>query len=167
MGAAISYIADTGNDRIVQFDPSDNFVRAITVTAHGLSFSEPCGVSIDDENKLIVTDRSQNMVFRVEADGTLLAFWDMQGLLHAGCGWRTRQYYPELAGLLKFASPTRAVVNPRGLLAVADTGHDRVRLVSIHTTLQGQSVRTGRRACPIFRSASSPKPTGAANWVCS
>ena len=134
-GRGNTYIADTGNDRIVQFDPSDNFVRAITVTGHGLSFSEPCGVAIDDEGKLIVTDRGQHMIFRLEADGVLLAFWDMKGLLQQDVASNT-EYYPELARMLKFASPTRAVVNPRGLLAVADTGHDRVRLVSIYTTLK-------------------------------
>jgi DNA-binding beta-propeller fold protein YncE len=129
------YIADTGNARIVQFDASDNFVRAITVASHGLSFNAPCGVSIDAENKLMVTDRSQNMVFRVEADGTLLAFWDLQGLLLQDVAGG-RQYYPDLARLLRFASPSRAVVNTQGLLAVADTEHDRVRLARVHTTIQ-------------------------------
>ena len=129
------YIADTGNARIVQFDTADNFVRAITVATHGLSFTAPCGVFIDVENKLIVTDRGQNMVFRIEADGTLLAFWDLQGLLLQDVAGG-QQYYPELARLLQFASPTRAVVTAQGLLAVADTGHDRVRLVRVHTPLQ-------------------------------
>ena len=129
------YIADTGNARIVQFDTADNFVRAITVATHGLSFTAPCGVFIDVENKLIVTDRGQNAGLpdrgRRYAAGILGSAGSLLQDVAGG-----QQYYPELARLLQFASPTRAVVTAQGLLAVADTGHDRVRLVRVHTPLQ-------------------------------
>lgn len=138
------YIADTGNDRIVQFDSADTFVRAITIAAHGLSFGEPCGIFIDDQDKLLVTDRSRNSVFRVEADGTLLAFWDLRGLLRQAVASGT-EYDPELARLLTFDRPARAVMHGQGLLAVADTGQDRVRLARVYTTLQVNLFDLGER----------------------
>ncbi|MBI3953187.1 MAG: NHL repeat-containing protein [Chloroflexi bacterium] len=130
------YVADTGSGRIVQFDASDNFVRGfpVPVVRSGLATAAPCGVSVDAEDKLIVSDRAQNVVVRLEADGTLLESWDLKRLLRMDFRL-DRLYYPDLARALVFDAPTRAVVDGRGLLAVADTGHDRVRLVRTRTDL--------------------------------
>lgn len=135
------YVADTGNSKIVQFDASNAFVRAIAVTLPSSvpAFrSEFSGISIDDSDKLIVTDRSRNLVIKMEADGTLLAFWDMKALLSQTTSPPVPNnpfYYPELARQIVFDLPSRAVVDSRGLMAVADTGHDQVRLLRIHTDL--------------------------------
>lgn len=125
------YIADTGNGQIVCLDATHGFIRQFTLTAPGATGTvtrQPCGISVDSENKLIVTDRAQQIVFRVEPDGTLIAFWDLKNLLRQDVGSNS-VYYPELARMLVFAAPSRAVVDAKGLLAVADTGHDRVRLI--------------------------------------
>jgi DNA-binding beta-propeller fold protein YncE len=132
------YVADTGNARIVQFDPSDTFVRQFNVPNPDLpsaTMPEPCGIFVDNEDKLIVTDRARNRVLRVEADGTLLALWDLKALLRMQAA-SNRMYEPELARMLTFDKPSRAVVEPGGLMAVADTGRDRVRLVRTCTDLE-------------------------------
>jgi sugar lactone lactonase YvrE len=129
------YVADTANGRVVQFDASDAFVRAFNAPSAGLgALPQPCGISVDAEDKLIVTDRAQNKVFRLEPDGALLASWDLRRLLRQNVSAST-QYYPDLARLLVVQAPVRAVVDASGLLAIADTGHDRVRLVRVHTDL--------------------------------
>lgn len=131
------YIADTGNGRILQFNTSDAFVRTITISDHGLNFTAPSGVSVDTDDKLLVTDRAQNHVYHIETDGTVLGYWDLRGLLRQSLASTSGpvDYYPELGRFLQFDQPTRAVVDARGLLAVADTGHDRIRLIRIHTDL--------------------------------
>lgn len=75
------YVADTGNRRIVQFDDSDTAVRAIRLRDTGFSFGAPCGLSVDSDDKLIVTDRGANSVYRIDADGDVLAFWDMNSVV--------------------------------------------------------------------------------------
>ena len=46
-----------------------------------------------------------------------------------------QQYYPEQARLLRFDAPARAVMDAKGLLVVADTGLDRLRLVRTRTNI--------------------------------
>lgn len=132
------FVADTGNRRIVQFDSSDTFARQFNVPNPDLPSSvasEPCGIFVDDEDKLIVTDRGRNRVLRLEADGTLLALWDLKALLRLKAA-DNQLYEPELARMLVFDKPSRAVVDPGGLMAVADTGRDRIRLIRTCTDLQ-------------------------------
>ncbi|MCP4661139.1 MAG: hypothetical protein GY856_37530, partial [bacterium] len=82
------YVADTGNQRLVCFPAaSGGTPRAIVVSAHDLSFSQPCGVSVDDEDRLLVTDRERNTVFRLTTDGTLLEFWDLECLVQHSLSW--------------------------------------------------------------------------------
>ncbi|MCB0106994.1 MAG: SMP-30/gluconolactonase/LRE family protein, partial [Caldilineaceae bacterium] len=74
------YIADTGNRRIVQFDANDGYVREIKLTDPALRFQEPCGLAVDRDDKLLVTDRGLHTVFLIEADGDIVAFWDLKAL---------------------------------------------------------------------------------------
>ncbi|RIK48776.1 MAG: hypothetical protein DCC57_13150, partial [Chloroflexi bacterium] len=206
------YVADTGHGRIVQFDSADAFVREIKLQGHALTLLQPCGISLDGDGKLLVTDRSRDMVFRIEADGDILGFWDLRNLvrmrtinptrapkkgtvtlapaivsqayteiygpdarlvttggtltltpsdgsanfvrvLNAGDLLFTgnnssvkegdllfarlvqREYYPEQARLQRFNNPSRAVMDAKGLLIVADTGHHRLRLARTRTNI--------------------------------
>jgi DNA-binding beta-propeller fold protein YncE len=130
------YIADTGNGRVLALTAADLCVREMFLPDSSAKAKEPCGVSLDDEGTtLLVTDRAQNAVFRTDVTGNLLEFWDLQALVEQNVGFG-RAYYPELAALLRFDRPSRAVVSSRGLLAVADSGHDRVRLVRVYSDIQ-------------------------------
>ena len=135
------YIADTDNARVLQFNVTMDgpvatapaFVREITPT--GMTFVKPCGVSLDEDNKLIVTDREQDMVFRLESDGDVLAYWDMENFVRQDVD-SGEFYYPELSRLLRFNKPNRAVLDKQGLLAVADTQQHQVRLIRSCTQLK-------------------------------
>src|SRR5690606_34687773 len=103
---------------------------------------QPSGISIDDRDNLLVTDRAQNIVFLLEADGDLLDWWDLRGLLRQDHGSSTI-YDPELAALLTFRAPARAVFDNRGVLAVADSGQDRVRLVRVFSEVRANFFELG------------------------
>ncbi|MGG6242097.1 hypothetical protein ACQ4N7_26055 [Nodosilinea sp. AN01ver1] len=53
-------------------------------------------------------------------------------------------YYPELARHLLLAAPSRAVSDSEGLMAIADTGNHRVRLVRHSTTVNGNLFDLGQ-----------------------
>ena len=55
------------------------------------------------------------------------------------------EYYPELARLLKFDAPSRAVIDKTGLLVIADTDHHRVRVVRTQTNLDVNLLELGER----------------------
>lgn len=135
------FVADTDNNRILRFNHENNFVRVISVTGHGQALAKPSGVSVDDEDRLIVTSRQQNMVYLVKVDPSettsgdeLIAYWDMLGLVRQRASTNV-EYHPDLARLLKLDAPTRAVVDEHGMMAIADTGHSRIRLMRVFTNL--------------------------------
>ncbi len=143
------YVADTGNAQIVMFGPDDARVRAIALVpptaAAGVAFGQPCGVSVDADGTLIVTDRGQQAVLRIRSDGTLVQWWDLESLTRHGSAasgttpvlspGRVRRYEPELARQVTFETPTKAVIDARGLLTVADPTLHHVRLVRTRTTI--------------------------------
>jgi DNA-binding beta-propeller fold protein YncE len=132
------YIADTGNGRVLALNAEDLCVREIVLLFHldPPEKPEPCGISLDDEGRLLVTDRTQNTIFRVDATGQIQDFWDLRALVDQSVALFPRgYYYPELASLLCLDRPLRAAVDSHGLLAIADSGHDRVRLVRIYSSI--------------------------------
>lgn len=143
-------VADTRNGRIVRFVVDDDgnhfFDRefALPLRRTGVS-PRPCGISVDDRDNLLVTDRAQEIVFLLEADGDLLAYWDLRALLQLDIGPPPVEYHPELARMTVFDRPARAALDSRGLLAVADTGRSRVRLIRISTRIRANLFDLGER----------------------
>jgi len=135
------YVADTGNGRIVQFGPDDAHRRAFPVPAPA-GIPAPSGISVDPQGRLLITDRAQQRVLATHTDGGLLFWWDLRNLLRGDKATDTL-YFPELAAQTVFERPTRAVYNPDGLLAVADTGHDRIRLIRTCTNLKANITDRG------------------------
>lgn len=129
------FIADTRNQRIVELDAGDQFVRAIVLPEVQTGVQTvPNGVAVDPDGRLLITDRDHANVVRVGRDGKLLAWWDLNALL-AQAAVTARAYEPDLARQIRFSRPTRAVIDERGLLCVADTGNHRVRLVRTTTAI--------------------------------
>jgi len=63
------YIADTGNQRIVVYDPSiGEVVREITYA----EFVSPRGIFITEDDELYVADSAAEAIFRFQLDGTFL-----------------------------------------------------------------------------------------------
>lgn len=158
-------VADTGNGRIVRFavkeDGTHIFERAIPlpVKVRGVS-PRPSGISIDDRDNLLVTDSAQSIVFLLEADGDLLAWWDLRALLRQDHA-TSMLYEPDLARLVTFFEPTRAVFDNRGVMAVADTGHDRVRLVRVFSEVRANLFELGERLPDIsFRAVTKNRFSG-------
>ncbi|HEU0298584.1 MAG TPA: NHL repeat-containing protein, partial [Longimicrobium sp.] len=125
------YVADTGNRRIVHLPVNDDGTvdpgRSFAVPG---AAAEPCGVSSFEGGRLLVTDRAAGEVLRFEPDGTVSARWDLLSLLPQDVN---RIFQMELARQVMLHRPSRAVMGPDGTVAVADTGHDRVRLLRVHT----------------------------------
>jgi sugar lactone lactonase YvrE len=167
------YVADTGNQRIVQFGPDDAFVTAILLLpppgGAGIAFIAPSGVSVQPDGTLLVTDSALRAVLNVRADGVLLGWWDLETLTRHGAPrppitpslspGRARRYEPELARKVTFEAPVKAVMDPRGLLIVADPGNDHVRLVRTRTNLDLALYDLGERLPDI-----SLRAKAEANW---
>ncbi len=139
------FVADTANGRIVRFalqaDGTTVFERAFPVPSRAVPVvaPSPSGVAWGPDGFLLVTDRAQEMVFRLSADGDLDAHWDLRALLglSAGSGGAPDVIYrPELARQVLLSAPARAVLNDRGVMAIADAGHDRVRLVRVFSDIR-------------------------------
>lgn len=130
------WVADTGNGRLVRYPrkPDGTLDAGVAVAVAGLS--APSGIAADDDGTLLVTDRVNTRVLRVSTAGAVLARWDLQGVLAQDVRAGT-VYFPELARQVVFDTPTRAVPGGAGLVAVADTGHDAVRLLRVHTEITG------------------------------
>ena len=143
------YVADSLNHQIVHFDDKDAFVARIDMklpaVAGPLAMLVPSGVSVDPDGNLLVTDRAAQLVLSMKTDGTVLAYWDLAvlvrhraadatdpPLLSPGSG---RRYDPDLARQVVFGSPCKSVIDARGLLAVADSDLDHVRLVRTRTNI--------------------------------
>ena len=134
-----AFVADTGNGRIVRYalaaDGSTTFQKAFAVPlrAPGVSTARPTGVSMHPGGSLLVTDNAQGLVFQFSVDGDLQAYWDLHALLRLRRGATASAaevfYEPELAQMLLLSFPTRAVLDEAGVMAIADSGHDRVRLL--------------------------------------
>lgn len=139
-GGGNVFVADTGNARIVHFrvQPDGTHRHERGMAAPRLAgFSgtpAPCGLALDPDGRLLMTDSAQDAVFLLEQDGDLLAFWDLRRIVQMRRTTGT-EFYPELARMLLLASPNRAAINGHGLLAVADTQNDRVRLVRTRTEI--------------------------------
>jgi hypothetical protein len=117
------YVADSGNHRVVQFDPSkpanERFVRAfgadvggpgVNVCTSGCvaatsgsspgAFETPTFVAIDNspggEGDVYVADSANNKISKFKADGTLISGWGSGGQLSGpGVG----EFFGELAGI--------------------------------------------------------------------
>ncbi|GGD79820.1 YIP1 family protein [Paenibacillus nasutitermitis] len=64
------YIADTGNNRIVEFNPAGGFVRQLTVPESPLS--KPEGVFVDASGELYVADTGNARIVRLSATGEMI-----------------------------------------------------------------------------------------------
>ncbi|GAA3408868.1 YIP1 family protein [Paenibacillus hodogayensis] len=100
------YIADTGNNRIVQLDERGRFVRALDVKESPLS--RPNGLFVDAQGDLYVADTGNQRVVKLDGEGKLL-----------------REYKRPSSGYLPASfkyEPTKLVVDKRGFLYITTLG---------------------------------------------
>lgn len=107
-----AYIADTGNNRIVQIADilGDNWT-ALGQAGRGLNqFSQPSGLAMDSAHKIYISDRGNCRIVRM--DNISGANWTSFGSCGAGSG--------------QFSNPSSVAVDASGAIYVADTGNSRV-----------------------------------------
>lgn len=107
------YVADTGNNRIVEFDPNGAFLRYIALTADPSNpdskpFNKPEGVFVDTNLDIYVADTGNKRVVRLDKDGKYIRQYIKPD----------SAYVPES---FKY-DPTRLVVDKRGFLYIAVLG---------------------------------------------
>jgi DNA-binding beta-propeller fold protein YncE len=104
-------IADTGNNRIQEFNSAGEFVRKYSGEGEN-ALKSPAGVAIDSEGKVWVSDTGNNRIERFSAKGAFLS--------------RFGAYGPNDG---QFSEPRGIAVSGSNLW-VADTGNDRVQELS-------------------------------------
>ncbi|MEF3302734.1 YIP1 family protein [Paenibacillus sp. GYB003] len=103
------YVADTGNNRIVEFGPSGEFLRFIALDKDtGGAFNKPEGVFVTDNLDIYVADTGNKRVVRLDKDGKFIRDYKKPD----------SPYIPES---FKY-DPTRLVVDKRGFLYIAVLG---------------------------------------------
>jgi DNA-binding beta-propeller fold protein YncE len=110
VGEEIVYVADKGNDRIVELDANGNVLRewGARGTADG-HFHAPAGVAVDGAGNVYALDGENNRVQQFDSDGRFLAKWGLRG-----------------TGLGDFSQPSAIAIDCAGSVYVADTNNNRV-----------------------------------------
>ena len=121
------FIADTGNNRIVELATGSATSTSIAPTVDGLPLVQPCGLAIDGAGDLFLSDVGNNRVVEVPAGG----------------GAAT-SIAPSVNGQA-LAQPGALTIDGAGDLFIADTGNNRVleipaggAAVAISPTVNGQ-----------------------------
>jgi hypothetical protein len=104
------YVADRGNNRIVELTPGGEVLRqwGSRGGADG-RFNAPAGVAVDGAGNVYVLDGENNRVQVFDANGEYIAKWGFRG-----------------TGLGDFSQPSAIAVDCEGDVYVADTNNNRV-----------------------------------------
>jgi hypothetical protein len=79
-GAGNVYVADTGNFRVVKFDPRGRFLRQFGSLGRSPGqFARPKGIAVDREDRLYVVDAAFENVQIFDSEGELLLFFASVG----------------------------------------------------------------------------------------
>ena len=139
------YIADTGNSRIRRVTPAGTIS---TVAGNGTSgfggdngaatsaqLYTPTGIAVDLAGNLYIADFNNNRIRKVTADGTITTVAGNGSMGYSGDGG------PAVNARLNF--PRSVAVDAAGDVFIADSGNNRVRLVTpngLITTLAGNGL---------------------------
>lgn len=116
------YVADTGNSRIVHYDPNGTFLGMIGQpatqgdTSPGLLF-QPWGVEVAPNGNIYVADTWNHRVQVFAPDGQFLMGWGEYGVQADGAASDTALW-----------GPRDITIDASGNVLVADTGNKRVRM---------------------------------------
>lgn len=108
------FVADTGNDRIVQYDADGRFVRTLGETPiDGVPLDQPWDVAMSASNaQIFVADTGNDRIVIYNVDsGIEVGHWGTTG-----------------SGAYRFRSPRGVTVGNDGSIYVADTGNNRVKV---------------------------------------
>ena len=121
------YVADTGNNAIRRVTPGGSV--STIAGGHGQGyrdgagadalFNGPIGVAVDNSGRIIVADAYNDRIRTVAADGTVTTL--------AGSG--RRGILDGVVADARFDTPSGVAVDSRGVVYVADSGNDAIRMV--------------------------------------
>jgi hypothetical protein len=104
------YVADKGNDRVVELDANGDVLRQWGSRGAGDGrFHAPAGVAIDGAGDVYVLDSENNRVQLFDSSGRFVAKWGLRG-----------------TGLGDFSQPSAIAIDCNGDVYVADTNNNRV-----------------------------------------
>jgi hypothetical protein len=110
-GNTYVYVADTGNDRIQQFDGSGTFIRAWGSFGPGNGeFSSPGDVAVGPTGDVYVADSNNNRIQRFDSAGNFISQWRAGGIGQTG-----------------IVDPTGVAVDQAGNVYVVDAGNHLVQ----------------------------------------
>jgi sugar lactone lactonase YvrE len=126
------YIADTGNHVIRRID-ADGMIRTIAGTgvagysgdggpATSAQLNTPSDVAVDQEGRIYIADTKNNVIRRIEANGTIRTV--------AGTGVQGYSGDGGLAVNAKLNRPYGVAVGPTGEVVIADTHNHRLRILT-------------------------------------
>ncbi len=143
------YIADTGNNRIVQTsDILGSNWRSIGKPGSGTAqFQSPWGVAVDAEGKIYVSDSGNCRIVRM--DSMTGANWASYGTCGAGPG--------------QFSNPEGLWVDSGGKIYVADTGNNRIVRMDDITRINFTSLGTPGNGTAQFSSPAAVTTDAAGN----
>jgi tripartite motif-containing protein 71 len=127
------YVADTGNDRIVELSPVGGVLTewGSKGTVDG-RFRSPSGIAVDAAGRVYVVDSENNRVQVFEAGGHLLASWGLRGTAPG-----------------EFSQPTAIAVDCSGEVYVADTNNNRVERFDLVSPAAGGCLAPGAWPPPL------------------
>jgi tripartite motif-containing protein 71 len=109
-GAENVYVADKGNDRVVELSPSGDVIRQWGESGTGDGHLDgPVGIALDAAGDVYVLDGEGNRVEVFDPRGDYVEKWGLRG-----------------AGLGEFSQPSAIAVGCAGEVYVADTNNNRV-----------------------------------------
>ncbi len=133
------YVADSGNHRIVRFDPQGQFLAwggPCTLDDDNPclgQFSEPWGVAVDQEGRVYVADTWNHRIQVFDASGNFLGQWGDGALVDVEADPRGREGIP-----YGFYGPRGVAVDSQGRVYVTDTGNERVLVYEISADASSQ-----------------------------
>jgi tripartite motif-containing protein 71 len=127
------YVADTGNDRIVELSSIGDVLDewGSKGTANG-RFRSPVGVTVDAAGAVYVLDEENDRVEVFNANGQFLAKWGARG-----------------DGLGEFAQPSAIAVDCSGDVYVADTFNNRIERFDLAAPAAGGCLAPGTWPPPL------------------
>jgi uncharacterized protein (TIGR03663 family) len=113
------YVADTGNSRMVKFNPKGEKLLAWggktpdgQQKANPGTFNEPWGIALDADQNVLVVDTWNHRIQKFSPDGKFIQEWGTAGVA--------------ADGMDRFWGPRGIAVSKAGVIYVTDTGNKRV-----------------------------------------
>ncbi len=106
------YLADTGNHRVIKFDPQGTFLLQIGAASGSLvgQFNLPSGVAVNKQGEIYVADRGNDRIQKFDSSGRVMGTIGSFGTKDG-----------------QFSSPSAIALDPDGNFYVADKGNSRVQ----------------------------------------